>query len=274
MCLAFLSRLVMCLVALFVCFSSAKARDLRVCADPNNLPFSKSDGSGFENRIAAVVAKAMGATLSYTWFAQRRGFLRNTLNGGKCDVVMGYPENYKQFRSTRPYYRSSYVFVQRAGEVPIRSFDDPALRRLKIGVQLVGHDGANTPPVQAFARRGIVSNVRGFLVYGDYRSPAPLSPIVEAVAKGDVDVAIVWGPIAGYFAQRQDVPLTLTPVLFDPANLSQPMSFDIVAGVRKEDVALAQEINAALGAHSREIDDILKSYGVPRTDSQTITSTR
>ena len=274
MCLAFLSRLVMCLVALFVCFSSAKARDLRVCADPNNLPFSKSDGSGFENRIAAVVAKAMGATLSYTWFAQRRGFLRNTLNGGKCDVVMGYPENYQQFRSTRPYYRSSYVFVQRAGEVPIRSFDDPALRRLKIGVQLVGHDGANTPPVQAFARRGIVSNVRGFLVYGDYRSPAPLSPIVEAVAKGDVDVAIVWGPIAGYFAQRQDVPLTLTPVLFDPANLSQPMSFDIVAGVRKEDVALAQEINAALGAHSREIDDILKSYGVPRTDSQTITSTR
>ena len=268
MCSACLRPLsVLCAFALLS--SGAGARELRVCADPNNLPFSKQDGSGFENKIAAVVADELGAKLSYTWFAQRRGFLRNTLKAGKCDVVMGYPPNYQLLQSTRPYYRSSYAFVQRAGDPPIRSFDDPALQKLKIGVQLVGDDGANTPPVQILAKRGIVSNVHGYMVYGDYRSGAPLSPIMTAVADGDVDVAIVWGPTAGYFASRENAPLTVTPVLFDPSTLSQPMTFDIAVGVRKDDDVLAHEIDVALSKHRKDIDRILADYGVPRTDRPT-----
>jgi quinoprotein dehydrogenase-associated probable ABC transporter substrate-binding protein len=249
--------------------ASLQARELRVCADPNNLPFSKSDGSGFENKIAAVLADELDAKLSYTWFAQRRGFLRNTLNAGKCDVVMGYPPNYQLLKSTKPYYRSSFAFVRRSGKPEIRSFNDPALRDLKIGVQLVGDDGANTPPVQILAKHGIVSNVRGYMVYGDYRSGAPLSPIMKAVADGDIDVAIVWGPTAGYFASRESVPLTVTPVLFDPTTLSQPMTFDIAVGVRKDDEALAHEIDVALAKRRKDVDRILDAYGVPRTDQAT-----
>ncbi len=255
-----------CLCALLALPASVEARELRVCADPNNLPFSKQDGSGFENKIATVLADELGAELRYTWHAQRRGFLRETLNAGKCDVVMGYPPNYELLKSTKPYYRSSFAFVQRAGDREIRSFDDPALRTLKIGVQLVGDDGANTPPVQILAKRGIVSNVHGYMVYGDYRSGAPLSPIMTAVADGDVDVAIVWGPTAGYFASRERKPLSVTPVLFDPSMLSQPMTFDIAMGVRKDDAALAREINGAISKRRGDIDRILADYGVPRVD--------
>jgi mxaJ protein len=249
--------------------ASAHARELRVCADPNNLPFSAKDGSGFENRIATLLADELDAKLVYTWRAQRRGFLRNTLNAGKCDVVMGYPPNYQLLRSTRPYYRSSYVFVQRAGEEPITSFDDPALKRRRIGVQLVGDDGSNTPPVQILSKHGIVGNVRGYMVYGDYRSKTPLSPIIEAVAKGDVDVAVVWGPTAGYFAAQSEVGLSLTPVLFDPTILTQPMTYDIAVGVRRSDVELADEIDRALRVRRDEVDAILAAFQVPRTDGAT-----
>jgi len=243
------------------------AREMRVCADPNNLPFSKQDGSGFENKIADIIAQELGATVTYTWFAQRRGFLRNTLNAGVCDVVIGYPRNYQILRSTRPYYRSSYVFVQRADEKPIAGYDDPALRQMQIGVQLIGDDGANTPPVAALAKRGMTANVHGFPVYGDYRTAAPLAPIVDAVSKGTIDVAVVWGPTAGYFAKHEDTPLKLTPILFDSTLLSQPMTFDIAVGVRKTELALSDEIDRALRNRRADIDAVLQSYGVPRTDT-------
>lgn len=251
---------------LVLCATQAGARELRVCADPNNLPFSKADGSGFENRIAEVLADELDAHVAYTWYAQRRGFLRNTLNAGKCDVVMGYPQNYQLLKSTRPYYRSSYAFVTRKGQPKISSFDDPALRKLKIGVQLVGDDGANTPPVQILAKRGIVTNVHGYMVYGDYRDDAPLSPIMAAVANGTIDVAVVWGPTAGYFASREEVPLDVTPIAFDPTMLSQPLTFDIAIGVRKTEPELADELDAAMRKRRSEIEQILDDYGVPRPD--------
>lgn len=259
-------KLALVIFSLALVAAPVEARDLRVCADPNNLPYSKADGSGFENKIAAILADELNVHLAYTWFAQRRGFLRNTLNGGKCDVVIGYPPSHGILRSTRPYYRSSYVFVRRAGEPPITGFDDPTLRRLQVGVQLIGDDGANTPPVAALAKRGIIANVHGFPVYGDYRTDAPLAPIMAAVGKGTLDTAIVWGPTAGYFATREKAPLVLTPILFDSALLSQPMTFDIAVGVRKDDKSLADELDHALDTRRSEIDAVLKSYGVPRSD--------
>jgi len=264
----FPSGIALCLAGMLaVAASPAAAREMRVCADPNNLPFSKQDGSGYENKIADIIAEELGAEVTYTWFAQRRGFLRNTLNAGVCDVVIGYPRNYQILRSTRPYYRSSYVFVQRAGEKPIAGYDDPSLRQMQIGVQLIGDDGANTPPVAALAKRGITANVHGYPVYGDYRTDAPLAPIMDAVGSGTIDVAVVWGPTAGYFASREKLPLQLTPILFDSSLLSQPMTFDIAVGVRKNEIALSDEIDRALRNRRKDIDAILQSYGVPRTDT-------
>ena len=154
--------------------ASSKQRVLRVCSDPNNLPFSNEQREGYENRIAEVIARELHARVEYTWFAQRRGFVRNTLNNGLCDVIIGVPSGYDPVASTEPYYRSSYVFVTRAdSKLQVRSLDDAALRRVKIGVHIVGDDYANTPPVHALSRRHIVQNVSGYTLYGDYSQPNP-----------------------------------------------------------------------------------------------------
>lgn len=244
----------------------ADARELRVCADPNNLPFSNERGEGFENKIAELIADELGVTLSYTWWAQRRGFIRNTLNTGSCDLVTGTTNGIEMLRTTLPYYRSGYAFVTRQDGPKVSSLDDPILHNLRIGIQLVGEDGANPPPSEALARRGIVDNVRGYLVYGDYRERNPAAAIMDAVAKGEIDVAIVWGPVAGYFAGRESVPLKVALVTPQNDGPRVPMVFDINMGVRRDDPTLRDEINAALSKLRPKIDAVLANYGVPRAD--------
>jgi mxaJ protein len=238
---------------------------LRVCADPNNLPFSNQRAEGFENRLASLIARDLHARVEYTWWAQRRGFVRNTLKKGTCDVIMGVPSTMDMVLRTAPYYRSTYVFVtRRDGGVVVRSFDDSVLRRVRVGVQLIGDDGANTPPAHALARRGIIRNVKGYTVYGDYTTDSPPSRIVEAVARGEVDVAIAWGPMAGYWARRSTVPLTLTAVQPQMDGPSLPFVFDISLGVRKGDTTFRAALDSILTRRRAEIDQILEHYGVPR----------
>lgn len=241
-------------------------RELRVCADPNNLPFSHADGSGLENRLVELLARDLGATVRYTWWAQRRGALRNTLNAGECDIVPGIASSIGMLGTTRPYYRSSYVFVARAGTrwARVASLDDPALREAVIGVQLVGDDGANTPPAHALARRGLHANVRGYTVYGDHADALPQQPIVEAVARGDLDLALVWGPTAGYFARRATAPLVLAPVTPWLDGPQSPMVFDVSMGVRRDDRALRRTLDLALARQADAVVALLDEFGVPR----------
>ena len=244
-------------------------RVLRVCADPNNLPFSNANREGLENRIAELVARDLGAEVRYTWWAQHRGFFRNTLNAGLCDLVPGMPSSLERAWATRPYYRSSYVFVTRRDRgLRIRSFDDTVLQRLRIGVQLVGDDYANPPPAHALARRGLAANVSGYRVLDDYRRPNPPAHIVDAVARGEVDVAVVWGPLAGYFARRSRVALDLVPVRPQVDVPFLPFVFDISMGVRRGDTAFRAEIDSALVRRRAEIARILDEFGVPRLDGR------
>lgn len=234
---------------------------LRVCADPNNLPFSNQAGEGFENRLAKMLADAMGARLETTWWAQRRGFIRNTLAAGRCDVVIGVPAGYGQAQTTRPYYRSSYVFLyQKDRHYRLHALDDPRLASLKIGVHVLGND--NPPPAMLLARRGIVDNVTGYSIYGDYRNPDPPAALVDAVASGAVDVAIAWGPMAAYFAQRAMPPLEVVPV-DQPADATWPMQFSIAMAVRRNDNHLRQRLDAILQQKQPQIDALLRRYGVP-----------
>ena len=241
---------------------------LRVCADPNNLPFSNSARAGFENAIAELVGRELRRPVQYEWWAQRRGFVRNTLNAGTCDLVVGTAAGMEMLATTRPYYRSTYVFVSRRDRhLAIRSFDDPALRRLKVGVQLIGDDAANTPPAHALANRGIIRNVTGFTVYGDYRQPNPPARIIDAVANGTVDVAVVWGPLAGYFAKRSRVALDIVPVSPRVDLPYLPMVFDIAMGVRRADTTLRARLDEVIVRRRPAIDSILKSFGVPLVGS-------
>lgn len=256
------------LAVLLLLAAPAAAGELRVCADPNNLPFSNAAREGFENRIMALLAEDMGAEPVYAWHAQRRGFIRETLKAGLCDVIPGTPANMEMLRTTAPYYRSGYVFValESRGLRP-RTLNDPVLRELTIGVQLIGDDGANTPPAHALARRGMARNLRGFTVYGDYSRPNPPARILDAVVAGEVDIAAVWGPLAGWYARRATLPLVLTPVLPRIDGPVLPMVFDISMGVRREDEALARALDAALARRRAEVDAILAEYGVPRLDT-------
>ncbi len=239
-------------------------RELRICADPNNLPFSNEAGEGFENRIAELVAEELDAVPTYTWWAQRRGFIRNTLRSGQCDLVVGLPSGYELALLTRPYYRSTYVFVQPPdSEFLVESLDDPRLGDLLIGIHISGDDYQNPPGSQALATRGHVDNVRGYTLYGDYSQPNPPARIFDALDSGEIDVAIVWGPLAGYFSGLRERPFQLVPVTPQVDLPFLPFVFDISMGVRRGDDRLRDELDAILVDRRTEIEAILESYGVP-----------
>ena len=240
---------------------------LRVCADPNNLPFSNQRREGFENRLATLVARELGRPVAFVWWPQRRGFVRMTLQADTCDLIMGVPTSFELAQTTRSYYRSAYGFLTRASVVPaLRSFDDPRLRTLRIGVQMIGDDFANSPPAHALSARGVIANVIGFSVLGNYREPNPPARIVDAVERHTIDAAVVWGPLAGYFAARSKVPLTWTAVTpeIDPPFL--PFAFDIAMAVRRGDDALRERLDAVITARRAEIDRLLDTFNVPRLD--------
>lgn len=242
--------------------AAAKSRALRVCADPNNLPYSNERRQGFENQIAAFVARELHAELSYTWWAARRGVVRNALNTGACDVLIGVPANYELTRTTQPYYRSTFAFVsrldQRLGD--LHSIDDPRLRTLKIGVPLAGDDGSNPAPVHALARRGIITGLVGFSLWAqdDGVLPAP----VQAVADRAVDVALLWGPVAGASAKRSPVKLSVVP-LSETQDEGLPFAFPIAMGVRHSDVELGRELDSLISRKRATLERILRAAGVP-----------
>jgi len=243
--------------------TGAPQRELRVCADRNNLPFSDDRGAGFENQLAELLAADLRAKLSYFWAPQRRGFIRNTLNRGACDLVMGVPSALADVQTSRPYYRSSYVFVLGPSAPRVHSLDDTELRDLKIGVPLVGDDGNNPPPVLALALRGLVTNVRGYSVYGDYRSESPPADLIRALRRHDIDVAIAWGPLAGYYANRGQPRLRITPLRETEAPPGLAFAFDISIGVRKGDDRLLADVNRTLERQRVRINALLARYSVP-----------
>jgi quinoprotein dehydrogenase-associated probable ABC transporter substrate-binding protein len=237
---------------------------LRVCSDPNNLPFSNRAGQGFENALADLVARALGRDVGYTWFPQRRGFLKNTLQAGKCDLVIGIPAGSRMLATSQPYYRASYVFVARADRhLGLRSLDDPRLRAMSIGVHAVGDDYANLPPAQALARHGLEDHLVGYSLFGDYTRPDPPRALIDAVARGEVDVAIAWGPLAGWAAARAGVPLEVTPIE-RPRGEPLPFAFSIAMGVRKTDPVLLAMVNTVLASRRAEIDAVLDRFAIPR----------
>jgi mxaJ protein len=230
---------------------------LVVVSDPNNLPFSNAKEEGFENKLAQLIARDLDCKLEYHWRALRRGYWREAIKSAEADLVMGVPRNLGMALTTEPYYRSTYVFVTR--NTPPASLDDPQLKRLRIGIPLTGDN--NPPPAIALARRGIIDNVEGFTVYGDYAQPDPPGRLIAAVADKQIDLAIAWGPPAGYFAKRHN--LTVTPVM-PQSDGALPMAFDVSLGVAKTNTTLRDQLNTVLGNRRAEIDKILDGYNVPR----------
>jgi quinoprotein dehydrogenase-associated probable ABC transporter substrate-binding protein len=257
------------LTAVFLGFCSLAAGAaplLRVCADPNNLPYSDRQEKGFENELATMIANDLGMQVTYTWFPQRGSFFRKTLDAGKCDVVMGVPAGMTGVDTTQPYYRSGYAFVSRRDRnLNITSLDDARLPQLRIGIHNLGDTDRESPPVHALTDRGIVRNLVGYNIFGsNLDETSPSSDLIKAVEKGDIDLALAWGPIAGYFARSSPVPLVVAPIEGDPSNPNLPLTFDIAAGVRKRDDMLKQQLDRELERRRTEIQHLLVSYGIPQ----------
>jgi len=260
MCFRFTSLL---LLATVLPSSAADHSVLRVCADPNNLPFSNQQEQGFENHIATLLASSLGARLQYTWWPERRSLVKNTLDAGRCDVLPGAPVGLSGVSLTEPYYSSSYVFVSRESAAPqVTSLNDPQLSKLRIGLHVVSGDYSS--PGNALARRGLAANLRGYSLFGLSGEEAnPPARLIDAVADGDVDIAVVWGPIAGYFGRREKQRLAVRPVL-PAADAGVPFTFSMAFAVRQNDHALRERLNVALRQNCAAVSKLLEEYGVPR----------
>jgi quinoprotein dehydrogenase-associated probable ABC transporter substrate-binding protein len=235
---------------------------LRVCADPDNMPLSNQKGEGFEQKIAELIAKEWNAKVEYAWWPVRRGFFARALNGRYCDVAIQAPSLFDMAGVTKPYFRSGYVFVTRKDSgLDIKSLADPRLKKLKIGVNLLNSDAENTPPAMALSRYGVVGNLVGYSTF--YTETERPENIINDVAKKNTDVAIVWGPLAGYFAKHSAVPLSITPLAERDSLSDFPFRFNIGMGVRRRDTALRDSLQTVLDRRKPEILAILQQYGVP-----------
>ncbi len=232
---------------------------LRVCADPNNLPFSNKEQEGFENRIAEMTARELGAKLSYYWWPHQRGLVRRTLSAGLCDVLIGIPTGYERVLWTKPYYRTGYVIAYlNTRDFQIRSLDDPILRKVRIGVY------TNSPPHHALAQRGIVGdNLVQYSLFYDWDHPEEqLGKPVRDLVSGEIDVALLWGPIVGYYVKKHGVSsLEVVPLKGGDPHL--PMTFAISMGVKRGNNELKAQLEEVLSRKQAEIRQILEEYGVP-----------
>lgn len=235
---------------------------LRVCSDPDNLPYSNEAGEGFENKIAELLASKLEREVTYTWYPSTIGFVRNTLAARVCDVVIGTTLVNELMQNTNPYYRSTYALIQRADAAhQVETLDDPALKDMRIG------GVANTPPITLLAQRGLIGNLAPYQLVADTRYDHPAQDMIDDVQSGEIDVAVVWGPIGGYFAKQAEGAMVVTPIKADE---DQPMRLDfrISMGLRRGEPVWKEQLNDLLREQKDEIEAILIDYGVPLLDNQ------
>ena len=229
---------------------------LRVCADPNNLPFSNEAQEGLENRVIDLLAEELGKEVRYTWFPQSVGFVRNTLRLRQCDLISGITTTSEKVQNTNPYYHSAYAIVQRASLQPaVESMEDDRLATLKLGVV------AGTPPADILASNGLLGQVTPYHLVADTRRDSPARDAVMDVASGETDVAFIWGPIAGYFSKQSEVPMIVTPLLNEDSRVR--MNYRVSMAVRFNETDWKHTVNDALAKIQPQIDDVLREYAVP-----------
>ncbi len=249
--------------------ASWAATPLRVCSDPNDLPFSNMQKQGFENKLAEMVGDELQRPVEFAWWPPRARFKEKWLKANRCDLVMGTTAASDDLLTTQPYYRSSYVFVSRRDRnIQVASLRDASLRSYRIGAHIIGDDGETVPPAQEMAQHGLVNNIVGYSLYGDPLSQNPSADIITAVANGDLDLAVAWGPLAGYFARSSAVPLQITPICQPPQASAIPVAFNISMGVTAGNTGLRDQLDDFIQAHQKDIRALLLSYGVPLIDAE------
>jgi mxaJ protein len=240
---------------------ASTASPLRICADADNLPFSNRAGAGFDDRIVTLIAHDLHREPVYVWTRPRRGFLREQFNKNACDVLLGVPLGMRGVAVTDAYYTSSYAFVTPTRKhLQITSFADEHLNGQRIGLQILEED--LSPPSLPLIRSGHAAQIIGFESFGKREGD-----VVKAVAEGRVGVAIVWGPVAGYFAQMSRVPLTVTPLSREFSFAGIPFTYSIGFGVHRQDESLLRQLNDSIRRVQPKIKQVLAAFSVPTADA-------
>ena len=235
--------------------------ELKVCADPNNLPFSDEGKDGFENKIAELIGDELGLKVDYVWFPQVIGFVRNTLRAHLCDLVMGTVAGDEVMQTTNPYYFTTYAMLYRSDKgLELDGLQDPRLAGLHLGVV------AGTPPADLLARYDLMSHTKPYALTVDTRTASPTHEMVQDVVDGTIDVGFLWGPIAGYYRKHDGLPLTLVPLKSEPG--AARMEYHIAMGVRANEPEWRRRINAAILKRQGDITAVLRDYGVPLLNEQ------
>ncbi len=235
---------------------------LRVCADPRNMPFSNQKGEGFENKLAELFAQKLGKSLAYTWYPQAPGFVRNTLGAYKCDVIMGYPQGNDIVQSTNPYYRTAYalVFKPANGLDGVDTLADPRLKGKRTGIV------AGTPPATSIAVNGLMTNAKSYPLVIDTRVDSSVEAMMKDLAAGEIDVGVLWGPMAGYYAKQVVPPMTVVPLIHETGG--PRLAYRITMGVRGADQEWKRSLNRLIAENQPAINRLLLSYGTPLLDDK------
>jgi quinoprotein dehydrogenase-associated probable ABC transporter substrate-binding protein len=239
----------------------AERKVLKVCADPNNLPFSDEKKEGFENKIAELLGTAHGLKVEYTWFPQTIGFVRNTLRAYRCDLVIGTVAGDESMQTTNPYYFTTYVMLYRSDKgLSLKGLQDPQLARLRLGVV------SATPPSDLLVRHALMANAKPYPLSVDTRVESPTHQMVKDLMAGSIDVGLLWGPIAGYYRQHDKLPLTLVPLADEPG--AARMKYHIAMGVRPNEPEWRRRVNGMIVEQQPQLTAILREYGVPLLNEQ------
>jgi quinoprotein dehydrogenase-associated probable ABC transporter substrate-binding protein len=235
---------------------------LRVCADPANMPFSNEAREGFENKIAELLATDLGLPLEYTWFPQATGFVRNTLGAKRCDVIIGYVAASEVIQNTNPYYRSAWALIYRndRGLNGTEALNDARLKDKRLGIV------AGAPPATILTINGLMGKAKPYALMVDRRYESPAEEMIRDIESGEIDAGILWGPIAGYYANRSSLPLTVMPLSHETSSV--PMAYRITMGLRHGELEWKHRLNEFLAKHQARIDEILSQYGVPLLSEQ------
>lgn len=237
---------------------------LRVCAAPNDLPFSNDRRLGFENRVADLVAHDLGRPVQYVWSVPGRRFARDMLQSGGCDVVMGVAEDAPGYARSRPYYWSAFVLVSpRARALKVYDLADRRFDSVTVVLHASDDDGASVPGVKAAMGGQLARRARKFLVHGDADGSNRMARVLDSVVEGHADAAIAWGPLAAYFARQHPVPMTITPIVVGAEGDAAAPPYPVSIGVRRSAPGLLANIDQALERRAKDIERLLSSYEVP-----------
>ena len=237
---------------------------LRICADPNNLPYSNQNNEGYENKIADLFAKKLGnIPVMYSWYPMTSGFVRRTLDAKTCDLIVTFPAIHEFVQNSNPFYNSSYVLMSlEEKDIKIKTLSDPQIKEKKYKIGII----SGTPPSSYVPKYKLFDQVKFYRQAADPRKQKPWVDVTNDLVDGKIDIGILWGPYAGYEAKKAKKPIKIVPLTKEEITSRGKLVYRFTMGIRRNAPEWEKTINNLIKDNQEEINQILRGYGIPLLD--------